>query len=404
MRILVATDQWFPDFPGGSARVAAETARRLARRGHEVEVLAPRAEGRPAEAAEGSLVLRRMLARTALPQTLGDPLTTLSAARRLRRRGFDVLVAHQSTTALGLSAAGIDAPLALVHHASALLELRFLRGRLRLGPRRLATYALDPLLAGLERRAARRASCVLALSEFGRDLLIGRHPGVAPRVRLVSGGVDTERFAPGEGQEAARARLGIERDLPLLLTVRRLEPRMGLEQLLRAAALLRPRSDLLLAVAGEGTLALPLRELAERLGLGQRVRFLGRVPDEELALWYRAADLFVLPTAAYEGFGMVTAEALASGTPVLGTPVGATPELLRPLEPRLVAPGTDAASLARAVDGVLRLSTPELRLRCRAYACERFAWDVVIEGWERALSEAARLPAFVSCPVDVAAG
>ena len=91
----------------------------------------------------------------------------------------------------------------------------------------------------------------------------------------------------------------------------------------------------------------------------------GRVSDEELQEWHRAADLFVLPTVAYEGFGLVTAEALASGTPVVGTPVGATPELLVPLDARLVSRGTDAPALAEAMRTGLALATPELRERCR---------------------------------------
>jgi glycosyltransferase involved in cell wall biosynthesis len=121
------------------------------------------------------------------------------------------------------------------------------------------------------------------------------------------------------------------------------------------------------------------------------VRLVGRVSDEELRDWHRAADLFVLPTVAYEGFGMVTAEALASGTPVVGTPIGATPELLTPLDPRLVTAGTEPAQLADAVRSGLAASTPAFRARCREYAESRFGWDAAVVEWERALAEAARL-------------
>src|SRR5207249_11624167 len=62
--------------------------------------------------------------------------------------------------------------------------------------------------------------------------------------------------------------------------------------------------------------------------------FLGFIPDETLPSYYHAADVFVLPTRELEGFGLVTVEALACGTPVLGTPVGATPEVLSGLEDR----------------------------------------------------------------------
>ena len=174
----------------------------------------------------------------------------------------------------------------------------------------------------------------------------------------------------------------------LLLTVRRLEPRMGLEQLLRAVALLPDRP--ILTVVGGGTLDESLRRLASELGLSESVRFTGRVADDVLRDWYRAADLFVLPTVAYEGFGMATAEALASGTPVVGTPVGATPELLEPLDPRLVARGTDPEALAAGITVGIELARSELRDRCRPYACEQFGWGPVMVGWERELLETAR--------------
>jgi glycosyltransferase involved in cell wall biosynthesis len=172
----------------------------------------------------------------------------------------------------------------------------------------------------------------------------------------------------------------------LLVTARRLEPRMGLEQLLEALALARNTgADLRLAVIGSGDLLRPLQSLAVSLGLGDVVDFRGRVPDAQLVDWYRAADLFVLPTIAYEGFGMVTVEALACGVPVVGTPVGATPELLAPLDERLIAQTADAQGLAAAIQTALPLAVAELRGACREYACAQYAWPRVMDAWERAL-------------------
>jgi glycosyltransferase involved in cell wall biosynthesis len=160
---------------------------------------------------------------------------------------------------------------------------------------------------------------------------------------------------------------------------------MGLENVAAAAGLLGDLADVRIVVAGGGQ----PREF-ERLARDAGVELLGRVPDDLLPAWHRAADLFLLPTIAYEGFGLVTAEALASGTPVVGTPVGATPDLLEPLEPRLVASGTDARALAKAVRTGLELATPELRRRCRSYALERLSWTTVLPAWERALEAASR--------------
>jgi glycosyltransferase involved in cell wall biosynthesis len=315
---------------------------------------------------------------------------TARHGRRGRQSKIDLLVAHQSTTALGLSRARLDLPLVLVYHASAAREARFLRSRLPLGPRRVATAMLEPVLSSFERRALNLATGIFILSEFSRSLLRSDHPTLADRAVRVPGGVDVEAFSPGEGQEAARRRLGLEADTKLVLTVRRLVPRMGLEALLQAMAVLQSGQTLNLAIVGSGPLEGELRGLSARLGIEERVRFAGRVSEAALPDWYRAADLFVLPTVAYEGFGMVTAEALACGTPVVGTPVGATPELLRPLDPRLLAAGTDPELLAEAIAGGLALATTAFRERCRDYALQHFSWEQAIVAWEDALTEAVR--------------
>lgn len=390
MRILVAIDQWFPDRQAGSARLAAASAAGLAARGHDVTVLAPK-NGSVGESREAGVVVRRVLARNVLPQTLTDPVETWRHARALPEDGFDILLAHESTTAAGLRSRAKRTPLVLMFHASAAREQRFLRSQLRPGLRKLSTYALAPPLDLLERQAVAAADRVLVLSDFSRSLLLEDHPLNGNRVSTVPGLVDTERFAPGDGKAAARRRLGLEVDGPLLLTVRRLEPRMGIDRLLRALPLL-GRADVTLVVAGTGSLAGDLPRLAAELGLGERVLFVGPVSDDSrLADWYRAADLFVLPTTAYEGFGMATVEALASGTPVVGTAIGATPELLAPLDPRLVAPTADPDALAAVIGEALDFATTEeFASRCRAHTDERYGLGSAIAAWEAALEETCR--------------
>jgi glycosyltransferase involved in cell wall biosynthesis len=386
MRLLIAAGEWFPDRKSGYARVVTETARQLAQRGHEVTALVPSFAGAPFVVSDGSLTLRRQLRRGRLPITLTDVIDTRRHARLVAASRFDLFVAHGPTNGFGLVTARLDAPLVFVYHASTRREARFARSRLPMGRERISLLALDPPLTLYERATVARADEILVLSEYSRRLVVGDHPHAAAKVHRVSGGVDTAAFSPGN-QVEARERLGIPATRRLLLTVRRLESRMGIEELLRA--LFRLSGTIDLAVVGEGTLAPTLRRVAEELGLADRVHFAGLVSEPELVDWYRAADLFVLPTVAYEGFGLATAEALACGTPVVGTPVGATPELLMPLDPRLVARAPDDEALASAITTVLGFAGPELRARCRRYTCEQFSWDRVGATWERALLEVA---------------
>jgi UDP-N-acetylglucosamine 2-epimerase (non-hydrolysing) len=387
MRILVATDQWFPDVLGGAARVASDSARMLAARGHQVVVIAPRAKGGPLTSEEDGVRVQRLLSRSVLPKTLTDPVGTRRYADSLGLESFDVLLAHESTVAAGLLNAAGSVPLVYAYHASAPRELRFIEAHGAAGLGRVSARLLVPYLQRLERRVALDADRILVLSDFSRSLLTEDHGVGAGRVAKVGCGVDLERFSPGASEES-RARLGIPGDGRLLFTARRLEARMGIDRAIRALSDL--PADVSLAVAGTGSMETELAAVTLDLGLADRVRFLGRVGDDELVDWYRAADLVVLPTVAYEGFGKVTAEALACGTPVVGTPVGATPELLEPLEPTLVAAGTEPADLAEAIGRTLVLAAGDLPDRCREYAEERFSWEIAAAEWESVLEDAVR--------------
>ena len=389
MEILVTSGTWYPE-RNGVARVATEVARRLAQRGHAVTALVPRVPGLPAEEREGSLVVRRVIERGRLPLTIKDVLETRKHVRGLGP--FDVALAHGPMTAVGIARARLPAPLVLVFHASHARELRFARPRLRWGHDRLVAYLNEPITLALEKAAVGRSARILALSEYSEKLIATDHPGQHHKVRAVSGGVDVDWFSPEDGRQSARERLGLDPAQQLLVAVRRAEPRLGLDRLLRAIALLDGGDSVVLAVIGGGLLTDELVRLSGELGLDDRARFVGRVEESELRDWYRAADLVVLPTVAYEGFGMVTVEALATGTPVVGTPVGATPELLAPLDPRLVAVGSDPNALADAIRQALSFADDSFRERCRAYAIARFDWDSVIVEWEDALSDAALGP------------
>lgn len=343
-------------------------------------MLAPVHAGLPSVEEDGGVEVRRAIRRGPFPQTLADPILTRHHARALGARSFDLLVAHQATNAAGLAAARLEVPLVLVFHASPTLELRFLRRRIG-GLPRLAGYALDPVLAALERMAFRQATGVFVLSRFSEQLVRSRHPSAA--VHVVGGGVDEAFFAEPPDPRECRTRLGIPDGL-LLFTARRLEPRMGVDILIEALARIDDDS-VVLAVAGSGSSRGDLDRRVHELGLRSRVRLLGQVSEDDLRSLYAAADLFVLPTVAYEGFGMSTVEALAAGTPALGTAVGATPEILGALGAEFVVPRAEPAALAAAIRQVLPQLGPELRARVRRVAEERFRWEDAILDWEEAL-------------------
>ncbi|WP_372624420.1 glycosyltransferase family 4 protein [Falsiroseomonas sp.] len=231
----------------------------------------------------------------------------------------------------------------------------------------------------IERMVYRRAELLVVLSDAFAEILATRYRVDPRRIRIVPGGVDAARFDTGLTRAEARARLGWPPDRPILLSVRRLWRRMGLENLVEAfAAVHRAVPDARLHIAGKGPLAGELQARIRAAGLDDHMRLLGFVPEAELPLAYRAADLSVVPSVALEGFGLVTVESLAAGTPVLVTPIGGLPEAVRDLSPDLVLPDATAPVLADRLTAALRggLDLPG-EAACRRYACERFDWAAI---------------------------
>jgi glycosyltransferase involved in cell wall biosynthesis len=230
------------------------------------------------------------------------------------------------------------------------------------------------------------ASARLAVSDAAAQYVQQIAPG---QTALLRNGVDTQRFQPisGEEREALRARLAIQPREFLVLTVRRLSFKNGIDTLLEAARLLSDEKDLRLAIAGSG----PDRTFVERFVDRHRlksVRVLGFVPDEQLVDWYRAADLFLLPSKSGEGMPMVILEAFASGVPVIATRAGGQVEMVQPSENGWLIDPDSAEEMAGAITQALREpeKTRQMGRRARA-AAQQLDWDKQVTLLERHLDE-----------------
>jgi glycosyltransferase involved in cell wall biosynthesis len=231
---------------------------------------------------------------------------------------------------------------------------------------------------------------LLFLSEYSKNRFTDYYSLSNPDQIIIPGGVDLKNFHPLEPEEnknAIREKLNLKKDVPLILTVRRLEERMGLENLVSAVEILikkNPDRIFQLAMVGKGSLQQRLKDLIEEKNLSDTIRLTGLVSREALPLYFRVADLFVLPTTAIEGFGLVTTEAFASGLPVMGTPVGATKEILALVDKNLILQGTSPEYLAKGVEHFL--DNPEyysqLKPKCRETAERNYSWEKVTDQTE----------------------
>jgi glycosyltransferase involved in cell wall biosynthesis len=173
-----------------------------------------------------------------------------------------------------------------------------------------------------------------------------------------------------------------------ILFVGRLITRKGLDYLLRAVPLLNAKMPIKLHIVGDGNKASAWKALAAELKLGDTATFHGVVSNEDLARYYSAADVFVLPAIVdergdTEGLGVVLVEAISFKTPVVACNVGGIPDVIIDEQTGLLVPEKDPAALAKAVERVLRDSELAARLAHEGlrYANDYFDWDRITRLW-----------------------
>jgi phosphatidylinositol alpha-1,6-mannosyltransferase len=236
------------------------------------------------------------------------------------------------------------------------------------------------------------AAVIVTNSEWTRGMTLDLFEelgmsGRENRVIAVPLGADLDRFRPGLDTSAVRAKYGLTEGR-WMLTVGRLVEHKGQDHAMRALSLLRESEpDLRYAIAGTGDHEETLRALAAQLELGDRVRFLGHVTDEDLPALYNVAELYLgasrVAVNHVEGFGISLVEAAATSLPVVAGREGGMPEAVEDGITGLLADPYDPASLATAIQKVLgspalaaQFGTAGRRVAERKYSWQRVARDL----------------------------
>jgi UDP-glucose:(heptosyl)LPS alpha-1,3-glucosyltransferase len=343
---------------GGQDRYALELARRLAS-DVELELIAMRAEDVPA-----GVTVRRVRPRVG-PMLLRAEVFRRAAGRLVAAGGYDLV--HT----VGGALPGADVLTAQFCHAAWARACPPASAYQRLVVRRAAAD---------ERRAFRHPNlrAVIAVSRRTAEDVAEHYGPLAHTPTVIPNGVDLEAFTP-----VARPSLD---GRPARLLFVGAFARKGLDVAIRALAAMR-RSASLCAV-GEGPHA-AYRRLAHQLGVADRVRL--EPPRHDIATAYREADAFVFPTR-YEPFGMVIAEAMATGLAVVTSRVAGAAELIADgVSGRVVADPEDWAAFAAALDAVLANdATREAAGRAAREAVRAVTWDRVaaetLAVWRAAVS------------------
>ena len=387
LNILFVSDYPLGEFLGGSVRVLYEQSSHLAEKGHKVHILT-----REEQFNEGFSKIHNVQEWKYPINNLNRLLFLKSSFSNSRKSfeslskkcSFHIINFHQPFSAIGVlsSISSRKVPLAYTCHSLSFEEYI----SRSLSPGNPIKWILRHLQVSarksIERAVLKRSDQMIVLSEYTREKL-ERTYGLAPsKVNVIPGGVDLERFRPSTDKAQIRTSMNLPQNKFILLTVRNLVPRMGLENLISALEIVQNgRKDPLLVIGGEGSLEPLLKEQARRCGVEDSVRFAGYIPDEDLPAYYQMADLFILPTAELEGFGLVTVEALASGLPVLGTPIGGTREILAKLGSDYLFNDSTPQSIAKGILESLngwatnQAAYGNISETCRKVAEQHYSWD-----------------------------
>jgi D-inositol-3-phosphate glycosyltransferase len=370
---------------GGLNVYVVETARRLARRGVEVDVFTRATTGGlpPDHELAPGVVVRHVtagpyegLGKQDLPGQLCAFAAGVMRAEAVRPEGwYDLVHSHYwlSGQVGWLAADRWRVPLVHTMHTMA----RVKNAQLAEGD--------TPEPAGREigeAQVVEAADRLVANTDEEARQLVELYGADPDRVRVVPPGVDLELFTPGD-RGAARAAVGLPVDARVLLFVGRIQPLKAPDVLLRAAADLlgrRPelRPSLVVAVLGgpSGTgMDTPrqLERLAARLGIAAQVRFVPPVDREQLVQWYRSADLVAVPSYN-ESFGLVAIEAQASGTPVVAAAVGGLPTAVA--DSGVLVPDHETRTWSTALEALLDDDVRRADLAERAVRhASQFGWE-----------------------------
>jgi len=220
----------------------------------------------------------------------------------------------------------------------------------------------------------RTADVVLSLSEFSKRNISNAFHVPTSKIKVTHAGVDEKFFT------ATRKRKEVKENFKLLFVGRLNGPReqKGVDVLLKAMPLILEKHGVMLNIIGTGSRADEYKKLAKDLKIDKRVEFSGRVEHEKLPERYANADLFVFPSRR-ESFGLVLAEAMAAGLPVVSTKVGAIPEVVEDGEAGILVQPDDPRKFAEAVNTLL--NNPEkmktMGLKGRERVRKYFTWDKV---------------------------
>lgn len=385
-RILIVTERWYPDTFGGSERLAFEQLSGLEEAGFLVDVfIGTNIQGLSThERFSEQVTLFRAPAAPSVPANQLISINLLSRntlARLLTKNQYDAILCHHpqiGAMTVQFMEATINAhtPILYFFHSSQAQEIR-VDGPNRWYPGRMFwNEFVAQYVSRKEEIILTAASKIFYFSQFSGEILHNLNPSAFEKGEILHPGIETSLY--DDIFEKRLQRRDPDSSILSLFTIRRLTKRMGIHGLIRVLGKEDRGNEMQLRIAGDGPLRETLSGMIKADHKEQSIQLLGSISMKELREEFVRADAFVLPTIALEGFGIATLEAMLSGVPVIATDAGATPELLRDVDPRLIADGSSPEALYQTLLWFSKLSIEQqeaIGKRCRAIALKKYSRD-----------------------------
>jgi glycosyltransferase involved in cell wall biosynthesis len=354
LSIAHVTDAFYPE-RGGVERVIENLAGCQVKAGHQVVVISKMGNSDSINGERfGAEIRRYQHNRSSTPMNY---LTSISGSRKVfdeisTERKIDLVHCHLTLSSQGPIQVARKKNIPVVSSFYGPWDKEFEAETRELGRSRNVVYraylrSQMYVQRRLQNKMLDRANRVIVLSDHSVEQARRINRWVEKKIVKVPGGVEADRFFPSNEKSGFREKHGVGENEFLILAVRRLSRRMGLDLLVEAIRIVRDQGkDVRCLIGGTGPQEESLRRLIRELHLEKNVLLTGFIPDAELPDAYRSADLTIMPTREEENFGLPILESLACGTPVIGTAVGSISEVLGSINPNWMIREVSARSIA----------------------------------------------------------
>ncbi|MBF0512322.1 MAG: glycosyltransferase family 4 protein [Candidatus Omnitrophica bacterium] len=394
MNVLLVSDVSVKTILGGAEKVLYEEAVFLLKQGHQVFVLTRKLDSHSCvdEIING---IHEFRYETNTKNPFLFLLSTIINAPKCYKQissriKFDVINFHQPFTALGINLLSETKHIRKVYICHSLSFEEYISRNP--GQKTLGFIGNVFLRKTIEKFSLEKANQIIVLSQYTKNKLLTSHHIKEDKINIVPSGIDIHHFFPAVDKIALRRELNINPEPLTLFTVRNLVQRMGLENLIKTIPLVQQKGiPVQLFIGGQGVLKEKLQNIIHELKLEGSVKLCGFISEEMLLKYYQMADFFILPTIDLEGFGLVTLEAMSSGTPVLATPIGGTVEILGPFAGSLLFKSTSPEDMAQLIAekySQYKNNVEEYKKLClqvRQYIETHYCWDKNAQGIEALL-------------------